>query len=109
MTFAVDEGAEPRLLVADDAAAVLDGDLGVDARDVGARQAQIGLAAAADGEQRLVDVDDAPAERVGDHETGSGSGVGHEERDYSHETRESTRKRCFVDISTEVLKCPASS
>src|SRR6185295_17513762 len=79
---AVDVGAEARLLVADDAGAVLDRDLGVDARDVGARQAQVGLAPAADGEQRLVDVDDPPAERVGHHETGRGS-VGHEERDYS--------------------------
>ena len=72
MLLAVDEGAEPRLLVADDAGAVLERDLGVDARDVGAGQPQIGLAAAADREQRLVDGDDAAAERVGDDQTGRG-------------------------------------
>ena len=49
------------------------------ARDVGAGQAQIGLAAPADREQRLVDRDDASAERVGDHQTRRGS-VGHEGR-----------------------------
>jgi hypothetical protein len=86
---AVHVGAEPRLLVADHAVAVLDGDLGVHARDVGAREAQIGLAPAPDGEQRLVDVHDAAAERVGDDETGSGGGLGHEERDYTAERRRS--------------------
>ena len=80
--LAVDEGAEARLLVADDAGAVLDADLGVDARDVGARQAQVGFAAPSDREQRLVDVDDPPAERVGDDEAGVGSDVGHEWRNY---------------------------
>ena len=40
-------------------------DLGVQARDVGAGQAQVGFAAAADREQRLVDRDDPPAERIG--------------------------------------------
>ena len=45
-------------------------DLGVDARDVGARQPQVGFAAASDREQRLVDVDDAAPERVGDDEPG---------------------------------------
>ena len=50
--------------------------LGVDAGDVGAGQTQIGLAPAADREQRLVDVDDPPAERVGDDETGDRGGLG---------------------------------
>ena len=82
MLLAVDEGAEARLLVADDAAAVLDADLRVDARDVGARQAQIGFAAASDREQRLVDGDDPAPERVGDDEAGSGAASDMEVRNY---------------------------
>src|SRR5207302_3762448 len=76
---AVDVRAEARLLVADHVPAVLGRNLGMHARDVGAGQAQIGLAAPADREQRLVDRDDASAERVGDHQTRRGS-VGHEGR-----------------------------
>ena len=74
--LAVDERAEPRLLVADRAGAVLERDLRVDAGDVGAGQPQIGLAPAADGKQRLVDGDDAPAERVGDDQPGNRGGLG---------------------------------
>src|SRR4029079_16396397 len=81
--LAVDERAEARLLVANDARRVLDADLGVDARDVGAGQTQIGVGAAADREQRLIDVDDTPAEGVGDDETGRGCGGGHEATDYN--------------------------
>ena len=80
--FAVDEGAEPRLLVADDADAVLKADLGVDARDVGPRQPQVGFAPASDSEQRLVDVDNAAPERVGDDKAGGRDDVGHEGRNY---------------------------
>ena len=79
---AVDVRAEARLLVADHVPAVLGRNLGMHARDVGAGQAQIGLAAPADREQRLVDRDDAPSERVGDDETRRWS-FGHESADYN--------------------------
>ena len=82
MLFTVDEGAEPRLLVADDADAVLEADLGVDARDVGPRQPQVGFGPASDGEQRLVDIDDAAPERVGDDKAGGRDDVGHRARNY---------------------------
>src|SRR5207249_4559812 len=73
--FAVDERAEARLLVPDDAAVGrIEHDLVVNARDIRARQAQIRLAAAADREERLVDGDNAPSERVGDDEAWSRPG-----------------------------------
>src|SRR4029077_10301975 len=74
--LAVDERAEPRLLVANDAGAVLRRNLGVHARDVGAWQPQIGFAAASDREQRLVNRHDPAAECVGDDETWCGN-LGH--------------------------------
>ena len=56
-------------LVAQDAGAVLDRDLGVEARDVGAGQAQVGFAAPSDREQRFVERDNPLPERVGDDQT----------------------------------------
>jgi hypothetical protein len=67
--LAIDECSEPALLVPDDAVAVVERNLRVHARDVGAGQAQIRFASAADREERLVDGDNAPPERVGDDET----------------------------------------
>jgi hypothetical protein len=74
--LAVDEGAEARLLVVQGADAVLHRDFGVEARDIGAREPEIGFRAAADREERLVDRDNPAAERIGDHQARSGR-VGH--------------------------------
>ena len=52
--------------------AVFNRDLGVKPRYVGAREAQVGFRAAADGEQGLVDRHDPPAERIGDQQTRRG-------------------------------------
>jgi hypothetical protein len=68
----VDERAEPRLLVPNRALAVFERNLSVDAGDIGAGQTQIGLAPAADRKQRLVDRDNAAAQRVGDDQPGTG-------------------------------------
>src|SRR5207237_9967759 len=72
-----DERAEARLPVGNDARRVLDGDLRMHARDIGTRQAQIRFAAAADREQRLVDVHDAAPERVGDDQSRNARALGH--------------------------------
>ena len=70
MRLAVDKRAEPRILVAQNRSAVIDRDFGVDARNVGAWQTEVGFAAPSDCEQRFVDGDDPPAERIGDERRG---------------------------------------
>ena len=66
--LAVDERAVPRAAVPEDVLAAIQGDFRMVARDVAAHELQIVAAAPADGEHRLVDVDDPPTESVGDLE-----------------------------------------
>ena len=66
--LAVHVSAVPRAAIAQDVLATVERDLGVVARDVAADQLQVVAAAPADGEHRLVDLDDPPTESVGDLE-----------------------------------------
>ena len=72
--LAVDERAELRLAVAQQDPAVLHEQLGVLAGDVGAGDADVALAAPAEGQHRPLDGNRAAAERVGDDQTRSDVG-----------------------------------
>ena len=66
--LAVDVGAVARSAIAQDEIAAVERDLGVIPRHIAANQLQIVAAAAADRVDRLVDVNDAATEGVGDLE-----------------------------------------
>ena len=66
--LAIDERAIARSLIANDVRPIGDGYLRMVARDVAAGEAEIILAATADGEKRLVDRDDAATQPVVDFE-----------------------------------------
>src|SRR5262249_37782620 len=67
--FVVDERAEARLSIVQNVVPALEDDLRVYARHVSAREPQVGLAAPADREHRLVNRDNAPAECIGHDQT----------------------------------------
>ena len=73
--LAVDERAEARLAVAQAAHAVLGDDFGVQAGHARALHADVGLAAAAERQRRLVDRDHPLTEGVGDQQPRSVGGV----------------------------------
>ena len=68
--FVVDERPEARLPIVQDVLALLEHDLRVHAGNVAADQPEVGLAPATDGERRLVEHQNPPAERIRDNEAG---------------------------------------